>query len=221
VLQGVIFDLDGVIVDSHPAHQRAWRKFFDSLGKEVSDDQLLFVLEGRKREDILRHFLGDLTPEQVRYYGERKETFFRHSSGAVKAIPGISDLLEDLRVANVPAAVASSASRVRVESMLAQLGLVSQFRAIVAADDVVHGKPDPSIFNLAAQMLNVEPRSVLVCEDSVFGVVAAKTAGMKCLGIAANGRRAILTNAGADWVLPHFSSVRVAHLQRLFPTDNG
>jgi beta-phosphoglucomutase-like phosphatase (HAD superfamily) len=74
MLKAVIFDLDGVIVDSHPAHQRAWRMFFQSLGKSVSDQELLFVLEGQKREDILRHFLGDPDEQQVKRYGARKES---------------------------------------------------------------------------------------------------------------------------------------------------
>jgi beta-phosphoglucomutase len=219
VLQAVIFDLDGVIVDSHPAHQRAWRAFFDSLGKKVSDDQLLFVLEGQKREDILRHFLGELTPEQLSYYGARKEALFRDSSATLNAIPGISELLDDLLTCGVPAAVASSAGRGRVESMLEELGLLSYFGVIVARDDVVKGKPDPEIFHLAARELQVESGKILVCEDSVSGIKAAKSAGMKCLGIAADARRQVLLEAGADHVQADFTAVRVNDLRQIFSTN--
>ncbi|HLW52700.1 MAG TPA: HAD family phosphatase [Candidatus Angelobacter sp.] len=221
MLQGVIFDLDGVIVDSHPAHQRAWRAFFDSLGREVSDDQLSFVLEGRKREDILRHFLGDLTSEQVKHYGERKEALFRDNAAALKVIPGICGLLNDLRDVGLPAAAASSARRGRVIAMLEQLGLTSHFKAVVAGDDVVNGKPDPAIFNIAAQGINVDAECVLVCEDSAAGIRAAKNAGMRCLGIATDGRRATLLEAGADHVLPDFTSVRVRDLRQMFATHNA
>lgn len=219
MLQAVIFDLDGVIVDSHPAHQRAWRDFFDSLGKEVSDDELLFVREGQKREDILRHFLGELTPEQVSNYGARKEALFRSSSAALNVIPGVMELLDDLRASGLAAAVASSAGRGRVESMLDQLGLGSYFGVIVAGDDVVKGKPDPSIFHLASRELEVECGTVLVCEDSVSGIMAAKSAGMKCLGIGGQARQAVLLEAGADRVVPDFSSIRINHLRQLFAAN--
>jgi beta-phosphoglucomutase len=220
MLQAVIFDLDGVIVDSHPAHYRAWRAFFDSLGKDVTDDELVFVREGQKREDILRHFLGELTPEQVRYYGARKEALFRSSSAAVDVIPGIRELLDDLRASGLPAAVASSAGRVRVESILDQLGLGYCFAAIVAGEDVARGKPDPAIFQLASQELGVEPGKVVVCEDSISGITAAKSAGMKCLGIASDGRQSALLVAGADRVVSDFSAVRLDDLRQLFASNS-
>src|SRR6266481_8098570 len=93
MLRGVIVDLDGVIVDSHPAHKQAWKTFFSSLGKEISDKDLDFVLEGNKRDDILRHFLGELTEQQVKDYGARKESLFRHSAQDLKAIDGFADFL--------------------------------------------------------------------------------------------------------------------------------
>ena len=113
MLEGVIFDLDGVIVDSHPAHKNAWRTFFNSIGREVSEDDLQFVLEGRKREDILRHFLGDLTAEQVKHYGAAKEALFRNSVQELKTIKGLTEFLDQLTNAEIPIAFASSASRHR------------------------------------------------------------------------------------------------------------
>ena len=76
MLKGVIFDFDGVIVDSHPAHKRAWIKFLESVGRSVSEEELQFILDGRKRDDILRHFLGALDAQKTAEYGLRKERFF-------------------------------------------------------------------------------------------------------------------------------------------------
>src|SRR5690242_18459217 len=76
-LEAVIFDFDGVVVDSHPAHRQAWKAFFRSLEMEVPDAELAFIQEGRKREDVLRHFLGDITPEQVESYGARKDAILK------------------------------------------------------------------------------------------------------------------------------------------------
>jgi beta-phosphoglucomutase len=216
MLEGVIFDLDGVIVDSHPAHKQAWRTFFQSIGKQVSEDDLGFVLEGCKREDILRHFLGDLTDEQVKQYGAAKEALFRDSVQKLKTIQGFHRFLNQLTQAAIPMALASSASRHRAEYMLEKLELRSLFKTIITGDDVVKGKPDPALFVLAAQGLELDAAQVLVCEDAVAGVHAAKTAGMRCLAIAANGRGPVLKKAGADMVIPDFMAIKLDDLRPMF-----
>lgn len=216
MLEGVIFDLDGVIVDSHPAHKQAWRTFFNSIGRQVSEDDLQFVLEGRKREDILRHFLGDLSEEQVKHYGAVKEALFRDSVQELKTIQGLNLFLDQIMLAGIPIALASSASRHRAEYMLEALGLRPLFKTVVTGDDVVKGKPDPALFVLAAKGLDVNAANALVCEDAVAGVQAAKTAGMRCLAIASNGRGALLTSAGADMVIPDFTAIKLDELRTLF-----
>jgi beta-phosphoglucomutase len=216
MLQGVIFDLDGVIVDSHPAHKRAWAKFFASLGKDISEHDLEFILEGNKRSDILRHFLGELTDQQVKHYGAQKEALFKSSAQDVRPNNGLEEFLDQIDRAQIPIALASSASRGRAQYMLEQLNLKDRFRVIVTGDDVTEGKPNPEIFRLAAQGLGVQPRNILVCEDSVNGIDAAKKVGMKCLAIAANGRATTLQAAGADKVILDFTEVRLKELLDLF-----
>jgi beta-phosphoglucomutase len=216
MLRAVIFDLDGVIVDSHPAHLQAWKTFLHSLEKNVSDNDLQFVLEGYKREVILRHFLGDLSAEEVKYYGAQKDALFRDSMQELKTVAGFSRFFDSVQAAGLPMALASSASRWRAEYILNRLGLASAFRAIVTGDDVASGKPDPAIFQIAAEALNTDPGDILVCEDAVSGVEAAKRAGMKCLAIAANGRRPLLEEAGADVVVGDFTEARLAELRTLF-----
>jgi HAD superfamily hydrolase (TIGR01509 family) len=216
MLQAVILDLDGVVVDSHPRHTRAWKTLFLSLGKEVSDHELSFVVEGHTRQDILRHFLGDLTEDQVRNYGARKDALFRDSGPELKTIQGLPEFLDALDAAALPVALGSSASRSRATHTLEQLDLKRRFSVIVTGDDVSKGKPDPAIFCLAARGLNVDPANILVCEDAVSGVEAAKRAGMKCLAIAANGRGPLLQDAGADRVLPDFTLAGLEDLRGLF-----
>lgn len=216
MLRALIFDLDGVIVDSHPVHKRAWKAFFASRGKDFSDEELEFVVEGRKREDILRHFLGELTEQQIRDYGAQKEALFRNSAAELKPVAGIERFLGEIAAAGLAAALASSASRLRVEYMLQQLGFAERFETIVTGDDVTQGKPDPKIFQLAAAQIGIQPHNILVCEDAVNGVQAAKSAGMKCLAIAANGRGPVLRNAGADKVVPDFTEAKLEELRLLF-----
>src|SRR5947199_7713177 len=104
MLQGVIFDMDGVLIDSHPVHGRAWREFLATIGKQLDDEQLAFILEGRRRDEILRHFLGDLPEEQVAVYGGLKEKFFRTNAQEIPIMPGISVLLKELKAAGIKCA---------------------------------------------------------------------------------------------------------------------
>lgn len=216
MLGGVIFDFDGVIADSHPAHMRAWKAFLHSKGKAVSDAELSFVREGAKREEILRHFLGELTPEEVASYGVEKEKLFQAIAGELKLVQGFPEFLLLLDAAELPSAVASSGSRGRVEQSLEAFNIRDRFRAVVTAEDVKRGKPDPALFLVAAQVLQIDPRCILVCEDAVAGVLAAKSAGMKCMGIAANGRESKLKQAGADLVVRDFTYTNLHDVRRLF-----
>ena len=216
MLKSVIFDMDGVIVDSHALHMRAWKQFLFSMGKPVPDADLEIIRDGRKREDILRHFLGDLTEDEIRIYGNQKELLFREGVEGMDSIPGVRQLLNELSRAAIPMAVASSGSSERVHYVLDCLRLSGHFEAVVTGDEVAIGKPDPAIFRKAAEWLKVRPTESLVFEDSVSGVRAASAAGMKCVGIA-NGHRAnALLRVGADHVVPNFVAVSVSQMQKLF-----
>jgi len=218
VFAGMIFDLDGVIADTHAIHRQAWRQMLLERGQQVSEGELDFVLEGRKREEILRHFLGTLSAAQISHYGERKDELFHQSAVGLRAIPGVLDLLDQLENAGVPAAVATSASKRRTHQIIEHLGLARHFSAVLTGDDVVKGKPDPSIFYLAAEHLRMIPGHLLAVEDSGAGVRAAKSAGMKCMGIATGVLAARLGEQGADHVVSNFSSTSLAKLQTLFAT---
>ena len=207
MLRAAIFDMDGVIVDSHPVHKKTWRKFLESLGKEIDEEHLNFIMEGRKRDEILRYFLGELSDEQVRTLGHQKEQLFREESADMKAIDGLREFLRQLSEAKIRLAVASSGSNGRVNYVLDLLDLRHYFQAIVTGDQVKYGKPDPTIFRVACDHLRVQPSETLVFEDSVSGVRAAKAAGMRCVGVATNGIIAILVEAGADHIIPDFSAI--------------
>ena len=216
MLGGIIFDFDGVIVDSHPVHMRAWKAFFMSKGKTLGDEELSFVMEGAKREEILRRFLGGLTPAQVELYGAEKDALYQEHAGELNLVCGVGEFLEQADAAKVPVAIATSGSRRRVERTLRGFGLLQGFHTIVTAEDVARGKPDPELFQLAAQRLRIPADEILVCEDAVAGVAAAKAAGMKCMAIAAAGRRKLLQEAGADLVIDDFTQTELETARRLF-----
>jgi beta-phosphoglucomutase len=215
MIAAIIFDMDGVVIDSHPIHRRSWSLFLQSVGKQVSDRELDFVMEGSKREDILRHFLGDLTESQLKEYGLQKETLFRQQAISIQAIAGVIDFLRSLGPAGTLAGLASSASQYRVNYILEKLDVARYFTATVTGDDVKIGKPDPAVFLTAAERLGVRPSDVIVFEDAIAGVTGAKAAGMKCVGVAQGSRRALLHRAGADWVISDFVGLTTESVEKL------
>jgi len=216
VFRGLIFDFDGVIVDSHPVHARAWKKFLDSVGRTVSEEELQFVLDGRKRDDILRHFMGELDADQIVEYGRRKEQIFRDEAAHVRTIDGLRSFLEDLEFEQLALAIASSGSRSRIHFLLDMLDLKKLFRVVITGDEVEQGKPHPAVFLRAAQQLGVDPCESMAFEDAVSGVRAARSAGMMCVGIAKPERASLLVDAGANYVVPDFQSLSYSKLKQIF-----
>ncbi len=196
--------MDGVIFDTHPVHLRVWRQLLQDLGMEVSDEELDFIMDGATREEILRHFLGPLTVDQIAMFGKQKDGIFLKEEKDLLTVTGLGEFLDLAETLNISKAVATSASKVRANRMLSQHGLTGRFVAVVTADDVPKGKSDPTIFLQAAKELQVSPPDVLVLEDAVPAIRVAKEIGMRCIGIARGTRTSRLLEAGADLVVPDF-----------------
>jgi beta-phosphoglucomutase len=216
MFRGFVFDMDGVVIDSHPAHRAAWKAFLEALGKTVADSELDIILDGGKREEILKHFLGDLSPQQIVEYGARKDEILRNRSTRLEPMAGVVDFLEQLCNSDIRVALATSASKHRTLSTLEELRLTHYFETVVTGDDVLAGKPNPAIYHLAATRLQEHPDCLLAFEDAVSGVKAARSAGLRCAGIAHNGRAASLRQAGANPIVEDFRSLSFLKLQTLF-----
>jgi HAD superfamily hydrolase (TIGR01509 family) len=212
-LRGVIFDMDGVIVDSHPVHRKAWRMFFQTLGREVPESELDFILDGRKRSDILRHFLGHCPDEELEEFGRSKDYIFRQMELDVTPIPGVVHIVRQLHRGGVSLALATSAGRSRARSTLIELGLLDCFPVIVTGEDVLLGKPDAAIYRLACNRLGIEPWDLLAVEDAISGIRAAVGAGLRCLGVASHESPENLAAAGAIHVVRDFESVSLHDLE--------
>jgi HAD superfamily hydrolase (TIGR01509 family) len=216
MLKGVIFDMDGVLANSHPVHERAWKALLVSIGKFVSKEDLDFIRQGRKRQDIVRYFLGDLPDDEVRALGEKKDLLFQREEVSIRTIAGVRELLGELRHAAIPLAVASCGTRARVRHLLEVLQIGDYFDVVFTGDDVPLGKPDPAIFVKVSEQLGLGPAELLVFEDSVSGVFAANAAGMKTVGIGEAEHANGLLEAGALHALPNFVGVSVSMLRQLF-----
>ncbi len=196
--KAVLWDLDGVLVDTAPFHFQAWRELFAGLGKRISEQDFVRTF-GLRNDAILKEHLGDLPPQQVEELSRRKEELFRDmAKGNLTPAPGVIPLLRRLRQGGSKMAVVSSTPRENLDMVLRSLGLETAFDALIVGEDVERGKPDPQGYLLAAERLNVDPRDCVVIEDAPGGVEAAKRAGMSCIGLAAD--RAPDTLAGADLI---------------------
>lgn len=220
MLRGVVFDLDGVIVDSHPLHKQAWRAFLTSMDKQVSESDLDFILEGRRRKDILIHFLGNLSDSEIQEYGERKDDFFQQSCVDLEAVAGTVEMIKKLAQADLQIALATSASRNRARWTLQQLKIAEYFAVVVTGEDVIESKPDPTIYRLASQNLKIPPECLLAVEDSVCGVHSAKSAGLRCLGIGQGENVPRLIQAGTDRVVPNLVDLSIKELEEVLSADS-
>ncbi len=215
-LRGVIFDMDGVLVDSHAVHRTAWRQFFQTLGQEVSEPELNFILDGRKRSDILRHFLGNCSDPELEELGRRKDCIFQEMRLEASPLPGVVPMVRELRRNGTALAVATCASRKRAVSTLTELGLIDCFPVIVAGEDVILGKPDAAIYRLACTRIAIEPESLLAVEDAVSGIRSAAGAGLRCIGVALHETCESLFGAGAIHVVRDFQSISAHDLECIF-----
>jgi len=181
----VLWDLDGTLVDSEEYHWRAWRDTMEAEGVVLTHEQFLATF-GLRNDAIIPQWLGPRTgAERVARIGGAKETAYRAlvRSGGLAPLPGAVEWVRRLAAEGWRQAVASSAPRENIDVVLEAIGLAGCFEAIVSAEDVRRGKPDPEVFLAAAARLGVEPRRSIVVEDAAAGVEAARRAGMRSIGV--------------------------------------
>lgn len=181
----VIFDLDGVLIDSAAAHRASWQALGAEEGIAVSDQSVAAVF-GRQNRDIVPILFGDdRTPDNVRELGARKEELYRGIvRGRIPAKPGAVELVKHYHQGGNQLAIGSSTTRANIDLALGELGIADLFDVLVSSEDVPIGKPDPGVFLAAAEKLGVSPADCLVIEDAPAGVQAGKAAGMAVVALA-------------------------------------
>lgn len=183
--RAVLWDLDGTLVDSGDYHWRSWRDTMRGEGVALTYQQFLDSF-GQKNDRILTTWMGAAaTGDVIRRIGDSKEALYREFAMAegLAALPGAAAWVERLHHAGWKQAIASSAPGENVRVMLDVLHLEGYFDAIVSAEDVTAGKPDPQVFLAAAAKLHTPPAACVVVEDAAVGIEAANRAGMKCVGV--------------------------------------
>lgn len=195
-LCAVIFDLDGVLIDSGPAHRESWQALGAELKIEVSDQAVAAVF-GRQNRDIVPILFGDdRTPAEVRRLGARKEELYRELvRGQVPVNDGAVELVKYYHGNGYQLAIGSSTPRANIDLALAEMDIADLFEVIVSSEEVSIGKPDPSVFLTAAGRLGVAPRNCLVIEDAPAGVLAGRAAEMAVVALAGSYPAEMLSQA--------------------------
>ena len=204
----LIFDLDGVVVDSMPTHTLAWERYLEANG--IDPQNVESRMHGKRNDDLVRDLFGPhLTPSEVFDHGAAKERLFREIIGGTleaKLVPGVREFVEEASM-TVPLAVGTNAEPANVDFILNGAGIRRCFRAIVDGSQVARPKPFPDVYLRGAELMGVEPANCIVFEDSPVGIQAARAAGMRVVGLLTHASK--LDNvdvAVPDFVHPELES---------------
>jgi beta-phosphoglucomutase len=216
--RAALWDLDGTLIDSSEYHWLTWRDALRAESYELTHAQ--FTKDFGKRNDvIIRGYFGEgLSADEVQRIADAKEQRYRElvASRGIGLLPGARDWLERLSAAGWRQALATSAPRLNVTAIMEALGLATFFDALVSAEEVERGKPDPHVFLAAAAKVGVEPARCVVVEDSPAGVEAGRRGGMHTVGVLTTNRE-----LAADIVVASLADLPSDAFDRLVPLAAG
>lgn len=216
MIEAFIFDMDGVIIDSEPLHFDVDRQVLEDYGHSITQEQLEGYVGMTNPEfwSILRGEYGmSQTVEEIIEYQLGIKLGVLHAA-QMEPIPGIRELLAELRRGGIPRAIASSSPRVFIEAVLDKFGLQGEFDFVVSSEEVPRGKPSPDVYLRAAELLGADPARCVVLEDARHGIAAAKAAGMACIGyVNPNSGNQDLTQA--DLIVDEIGHIRLDDLAQV------
>ena len=216
MIKGIIFDMDGTIVDSIPYHYEAWKKFFNE--KKIADFSKklnTFKDKGGSTLDFMRSIYGNLySKKELKKIIEEKEIVFRRiSKGKIKPISGFIEFLNFIKSKNILVGLASNAIKKNVSMIINELEIYDHFDSIICGDEVINGKPNPEMFNETIDRFNIDKSECLIFEDSLEGVLAAKNSGIKVIGITSSNSNKVLTDAGCNISISDYLNFKLANVK--------
>jgi len=214
--KGVIFDMDGVLIDSFQAHFQSWQSLAAENNRQYTLAQFAAGFGRTSREVIAEQWTGErLSEEQIRDLDDRKEALFREQiRREFPAMAGATDLIASLIHAGFRIAVGSSGPAANVRLAIERLAIETRLAAVVTGDDVKRGKPDPQVFLLAAERMQVPASRCVVVEDAPVGIEAATRGGMPSIGLASTGRT-VEQLSSADLVVTSLRELSAAQFDEL------
>jgi beta-phosphoglucomutase family hydrolase len=210
-IKGLIFDLDGVLVDTVPAHFLAWKRMFEEHGYAFGKSEYRNLVDGRPRYDGARAVMTRHSDSDVRTAADKKNDYYVEmiERGEFQVFKAAVDLVRKCQSEGYGLAAASSSANVR--SVLEKAGLLDAFPVVIGGDDVANGKPNPDIFLAAAIGLGLAVEECIVIEDSSSGVQAAKNGGFYCVGLLHEDHDDELP--GADCVISSLAEIDIEQIK--------
>ncbi|MDR0337621.1 MAG: HAD family phosphatase [Planctomycetaceae bacterium] len=204
----VIFDMDGVLVDNAHFHKRAFVEYFSEYGTTLTPE-----MYGRSNEDLMVELFPNESEERHREFANGKEAYYRQIyEPHIKPVAGLVSFLQELKSNNIPVAVGSSAPVENIDFVLDKLKIRNYFDVVVVAAMVRRAKPAPDIYLKSAELLKMEPKNCLVFEDALAGIEAARSAGMKVVGVATSLPKEKLTETNK--IINDFTEITVAEIKQ-------
>lgn len=216
-IRAILFDLDGVIVDSNPAIESFWKSIAGQEAIELTEAAIRTWIHGRKVGDTLAGLFGHLSEERHQEIREAAQQF--DLSITPKAVAGVTGFIRQLQEQLLPVGLVTSSHHSRMLKMITQLDIHDRFTHFVTAHDVSKGKPDPEPYLAMSSKMELDPADCLVFEDAISGIQSAQNAGMHSIGIGKDWARQDLCLHGAKDVISDFAEIRIH--QRTFTTPNG
>lgn len=213
---GVIFDMDGVLIDSYDAHLKTWQICCERHGRSCTEAEFLAGFGRTSREVIRETWQNPPSDEDIAKFDAEKEQLYRDLVAAsFPCMPGARELIQSLYDLGIPMAIGSSGPPKNVELTIAQLNIRQQITTVITGADVERGKPHPDVFLKCAQGLGLPAEHCIVLEDAPVGVDAALAAGSWCLGIVSRGRTVDQLQRAHHRVLHDLTAVTPTLLRRI------
>ena len=206
--KGIIFDMDGTIVDSLPYHYKAWKIFFKE-NKVENFSEKLKDYKGGGTLDLLTTVLGNnYSKKELKSMVDDKEIIFRDIyKDNVIPIEGFIQMLESIKSKKILVGLASNAIRKNVKMILNELKIYNEFNSIICGDEVDNGKPNPEMFNKTAKRFKLDKKDCLIFEDSIEGLQAAVYSGIDAIGVKSSSSDEILKSAGAKGTIKNYVNI--------------
>ena len=206
--KGIIFDMDGTIVDSLPYHYEAWKIFFKE-NKVENFSEKLKDYKGGGTLDLLTTVLGNnYSKKELKSMVDDKEIIFRDIyKNNVIPIEGFIQMLESIKSQKILVGLASNAIRENVKMILNELKIYNEFESIICGDEVENGKPNPEMFNKTVKRFKLDKKDCLIFEDSIEGLQGAVNSGIDAIGVKSSSSDKILKSAGAKGTIKNYVNI--------------
>lgn len=189
-IAGLVFDMDGTLVDNMHFHHRAWKEFLAKHGINISDEEFHRKNVGTIREVIPKFMPHVQDPDLILELGMQKESVYRALYGPhIHPLPGLQSFLDGVYNAGIPIALATAADAKNIEFTLEGLGMAHYFHAVTGSEEVEKGKPSPDVYLHSARKLQADPGDCIAFEDTPSGIRAALAAGMRVVALATTHTR--------------------------------